>query len=70
MKLEAKPILVRYADAEIEHDVLQLAFNFHLELRLGDEAKVDLMLEAFKRWNEVRDEASRIAHLVSEADVQ
>lgn len=60
LKLDAKPIIVdQHQDSERE--LIQFSFNYHRDIA-GDEDAVECIEQILHRWNEARDESSRIVH--------
>lgn len=60
LKLDIKPILLPSAEEEEKIEVLQFAFNFHLDVpQEGDDA-VRCIHRQLEHWDEARTEATRI----------
>lgn len=60
MKIDAKPIIVNQHQKD-ERELIQFACNFHTDIAPDDDgvAKIEQVLG---RWNEAREESSRIVH--------
>ncbi len=61
LKLDAKPIIVNQ-NQDSPQERIQFAFNFHMDVDVNDDP-VECIDSLLRRWNEVRDESSRIVNL-------
>ena len=60
LKLDIKPILLPPKEEEGKREVLQFAFNFHLDIPPDCEDAVTCIKRQLDHWNEARDEATQV----------
>jgi len=65
LKLDVKPIMLPPEDEEGRREVLQFAFNFHLDVPQEGDDPVTCIRRQLDHWDEARNEATRIVEEVT-----